>query len=79
MALHFPLMVNYDIVGFFRAVRIEGGTEPDDLNTYQVDIMQHGGPAGIPFRTWGFTIEHRYGDGAWELVRKCIEHTRVLD
>lgn len=69
MALHFPLQVNGKHIGYFTAVRIEGDDQPDTVNTYEVEIID---PAGEVYTRCG-EVEHRYGDGAWELIRKSIE------
>ncbi|ASN69251.1 hypothetical protein 7S3_73 [uncultured Caudovirales phage] len=68
MALHFPLMVNGTRIGHLYAVRTEGGANADDINTYQVEIMTES-----PRRVDSIILTHRYGDGAWELVRKALE------
>lgn len=76
MALHFPLMINGHSIGSFTAVRIAGGTGIDDMNTYEVEVRQHplGGAVHAPYgETRSFTVEHRYGDGSWALVRKALE------
>lgn len=67
MALHFPLKVNNETIGVFEAVRTAGGTRPDDINTYWVTIRTE-----EPMRTFEFAVDHRYGDGAWGLVRKAL-------
>jgi len=41
------------------AVRIKGGTHPDDINTYQLHD--------------GTILKHRYGDGATKLAQKILK------
>ncbi|MCW2092832.1 UNVERIFIED_ORG: hypothetical protein M2328_006112 [Rhodococcus erythropolis] len=77
MALHFPLMINGHTIGHFAAVRKSGGMDPDDMNTYEVEVRKHplGGAVYAPYgETRSFSVEHRYGDGAWALVRKALEN-----
>lgn len=69
MALHFDLCINDVAIGYFEAVRIAGGTAPDDLNTYRIALR---GSVG----RWDGEVQHRYGDGAWELVRKVLQAKR---
>ena len=70
MALHFPLLVNGTAIGALYAVRTAGGTDPDDENTYTVEIRTE----TPTLKVQTFTLVHRYGDGAWELVRKALDH-----
>ncbi|WP_280485417.1 hypothetical protein [Nocardia cyriacigeorgica] len=67
MALHFRLLINGLTIGNFYAVRVEGEAEADSINTYDVEIE-----GGMSDR-WRENVQHRYGDGAWELVRKALE------
>lgn len=69
--LHFPLMVNGSRIGQLCAVRTEGGTNADDINTYQVEIMTES-----PRRVDSIILDHRYGDGAWKLVQKALEQVK---
>ncbi|MFE5790622.1 hypothetical protein ACIGKR_12125 [Rhodococcus qingshengii] len=73
MALHFSLKINTETIGMFTAVRKSGGTDPDDMNTYEVTVETR--PLTAHHRqiaVQSFTLEHRYGDGAWALVRKAL-------
>ena len=59
------------VVGFAHAPherRTAGTTDPDSINEYEVEI---GIDASIGYAWHGF-VEHRYGDGAWELVAKAL-------
>lgn len=47
------------------AVRIKGGMQPDDLNTYRLGD--------------GKLIKHRYGDGAEKLVEKMMRYYHKRD
>lgn len=65
MALHFPMMVNDRRIGYFYAQRLNEGTNPDSQGIYLIEIENHG-------EVWKAQITHRYGDGAFALVRKAI-------
>lgn len=65
IALHFPLMINTTVIGYFYAQRIEGTTDPDSSGIYRIEITHNG-------RVWQSTVRHRYGDGAFVLVRKAL-------
>jgi hypothetical protein len=72
VALHFDLCINDVAIGYFEAVRVAGGTDPDDLNTYRIRLR---GDVGA----WDGEVQHRYGDRAWELVRKVLQAKRSDD
>lgn len=74
-----PIRVRIDINGTDLTTlwigRLEGGTNPDDINTYAVG---EAGPYGI--EPWNLVrpeelphFEHRYGDGHKVLVQKALE------
>lgn len=68
MALYFNLMGTTSTggvqqIGHFEAVRIAG--------TVEIGI-----DASIGHSWWGI-VEHRYGDGAWELVAKALAVARI--
>ena len=72
-------MVNGEAIGHFKAQRRpdDNGADPDALNTYDICIDDYGvyeddGTVTRPSSRSTFSIEHHYGDGAWELVRKAI-------
>lgn len=78
MALHFPLMINGHTIGHFTAVRKSGGMDPDDINTYEVEVQEYSPGYDRMLPGWQFPVkkievQHRYGDGAWALVRKAME------
>ncbi len=54
------IYVNSSFIGSESAIRIKGGTEPDDINTYLLSDQS--------------TIKHRYGDGAAKLAEKMMRH-----
>ena len=54
------IWVNHKLIGKETAVRIEGGTDPDDLNTYRFSD--------------GCEMCHRYGDGAARLAEAMMKH-----
>jgi hypothetical protein len=66
VSLNFILRINDYAIGAFSAVRLEGSTDRDSLNTYRVRVQS---------RTnilWEDILIHRYGDGAWALVTKAL-------
>lgn len=67
MSLWFVLNVADKAVGFFDAQRIAGGADPDDVNTYKAKVELAAG------ERWSGEVQHRYGDGAWALVRHVLE------
>jgi hypothetical protein len=73
MSLHATLKVNGDPVGMFEAQRRHrpgGGTDPDEVNTYDVCLSTEQGNVWV-------AVQHRYGDGAWALVRAGIDAVEV--
>lgn len=67
MALHFVLKVNDYAIGSFVAQRTtDNGSTPDAVNSYDITI-------DTPDWEHDDVIEHRYGDGAWVLVRKALD------
>jgi len=68
MALWFVLNVNDMAIGALTMQRIEGGTDPDNINTYKVELNY----SPVPGDWERFEVQHRYGDGAWVLVHKAL-------
>lgn len=67
MSLWCPLYINGEVVGSVGAQRTEGaGMGPDDVNVYAAVVQ-------LGERHWGGSVSHRYGDGAWGLVRRVLE------
>lgn len=66
MALWFNLMINAEQIGQVEIIRAEGGTDPDDINTYEWTYRR-----GIKPCARGEII-HRYGDGAVELAHSVL-------
>lgn len=67
MTLHFTLHVNGKSIreGVHIKRTTAGRPLPDDVNTYVAQAKCEG--------IWHtVTVEHRYGDGPWELVRKVL-------
>ena len=54
------LYVNEHYIGTETAIRIKGGTRPNDRNTYRLSD--------------GSLIKHVYGDGAAKLAEKMMRH-----
>lgn len=65
------LKVNSSPIGACVIQRRDNGDEPneDTILTYDValDDLQHDTP------DWTAVVQHRYGDGAWALVRKGLD------
>lgn len=57
------IYVNYTLIGKETAVRIKGGTKPNDINTYKLGSS-------------GKEIKHRYGDGAAALAEKMMKNLK---
>lgn len=66
MALHGEVKVNGRAVAWWQAVRVNGGTQPDDINRYACAVQRTGSPR------WAGTVEHRYGDGAVALAAAVL-------
>ena len=72
MPLHVTIKVNDDLITDVHIGRIEGGTNPEDINRYVVVA----GEEPLTIGTWlelGKQFDHRYGDGAVACVRKALE------
>jgi hypothetical protein len=54
------ISVNTELIGRETAVRIKGGTMPNDMNTYELSD--------------GTLLKHRYGDGAAVLAAQMCKH-----
>lgn len=78
MALHFPLYVNETMIGYFYARRIDGDTEGDTINTYLMKIWTHRPADMEDTADIEFNMKHRYGDGAWVLIRKALLKAETL-
>ncbi|MDM2398138.1 hypothetical protein PP613_03790 [Mycobacteroides abscessus] len=67
MTLHFELHVNGQSIGEGMDIKrtAQGQPVPDDVNTYVVQAKCDG-------KWHTVTVEHRYGDGPWVLVRKAL-------
>ncbi len=67
MTLHFELHVNGQSIheGMTIQCITPGRSLPEDVNTYVVQAKCDG-------KWHTVTVEHRYGDGPWELVRKAL-------
>ncbi|PVA66192.1 hypothetical protein [Mycobacteroides abscessus] len=67
MTLHFDLHVNGRSIreGMTIQRTTPGRPHPDEVNTYVVQAKCDG-------RWYTVTVDHRYGDGPWVLVRKAL-------
>lgn len=65
MAIWFELMVNDIQVGTLSAQRRTGSIHPNSVGTYHAEIFTGD-------QRWTGDVRHRYGDGAWALVREVI-------
>lgn len=71
MPLHVDIRVNANLISRIHIGRIEGGTNPDDINTYRAVL----GEQPTSYEEWfdrGAEFIHRYGDGAEVCVQKGI-------
>lgn len=66
----FPLYINDHKIGTVTAIRRSGGGNPDDINMYEWEAYSTN--RGNEFTQATGMIEHRYGDGAFELMRKIL-------
>jgi hypothetical protein len=70
--LHVAIFINRHLLSEIHIARAEGGTDPDDINTYIAVTGDE--PIWLEdYEASGVTYEHRYGDGAQVCVRKAIE------
>lgn len=72
MPLHVDIRVNANLISRIHIGRIEGGINPDDINTYRAVL----GEQPLRYDDWfesGVEFTHRYGDGAEVCVQKAIE------
>lgn len=58
--LRVEISVNGKVIGSETALRIKGGDDSEDINTYLLNDQS--------------TIKHRYGDGAAKLAEKMMGH-----
>lgn len=68
MALWFPLKVNDKVIGQLSATRIDGESNSDSICTYRVEATDNTG-----LEIFRGQVRHRYGDGAWVLIRKALD------
>ncbi len=70
MPLHVDIKINDRLLSQIHIGRIQGGTDPDSVNTY----VAHEGEEPKTREEWlqGVRFEHRYGDGAEVCVRKAL-------
>ena len=54
------IFVNNRLIGKETALRIKGGTDSGDLNTYELSD--------------GTLLKHKYGDGAAKLAERMMRH-----
>lgn len=71
MSLHFTINVNHEPIGAFYARRVAGGTRPNDINTYRVELRDDS-----VCETRTAHVEHRYGDGAIDLIIAALSELR---
>lgn len=76
MPLHVEIRVNSALISKIHIGRIEGGTEPDNVNKYIALV----GEEPLRMDDWlerGVEFQHRYGDGAEVCVRKALQALEV--
>jgi hypothetical protein len=72
--IHVEIKINEQLINTLHIGRLEGGTGPQDVNSYLVVEGQR--PKGVDDWHRGETFSHRYGDGAEVCVMKAIEAIR---
>lgn len=72
MPLHVDIRVNDTHISSLHIGRLEGGTDPDDINTYVI-VKGHEPLFTSDWLERGIKYTHRYGDGAEVCVMKGIE------
>ena len=75
MSIWFTLRVGPNPIGHFEAQRVAGatGTDPDDVNVYEATVELKDGTR------WSGEVSHRYGDGAFGLVRRVLDAAEGLE
>jgi len=72
MPLHVQIRLNRQLLTEIHIARAEGGTDPDNINTYIATTGEE--PLWLEgYQERGVEFKHRYGDGAEVCVRKAIE------
>jgi hypothetical protein len=72
MPLHVQIRLNRQLLSEIHIARAEGGTDPDDINTYIATTGEQ--PLWLEgYEEHGVKFKHRYGDGAEVCVRKALE------
>lgn len=71
--LEIDLKINGTHIAWYGAQRIEGTTEPESVNMYQVwEFVPPTHERGVTEMVKVATVEHRYGDGAEKLASKAL-------
>lgn len=77
MALHFDLHISgHNIRKSMTIRRIDPFGDmiaPDTVGIYEATMMSGPDHLGGEGGTWTAQVTHRYGDGAWELIRKALD------
>lgn len=73
MPLHVEIKLNHQLLHTIHIGRMNGGTRPDDINTYRAVITYPGENTVADFDSPdAVEYSHRYGDGADICVSKAI-------
>jgi hypothetical protein len=72
MPLHVQIRLNRQLLSEIHITRAEGGTDPDDVNTY-IAVTEEEPLYLEEYQERGVKFKHRYGDGAEVCVRKALE------
>lgn len=73
MSLHFALKVNgHSIYHAMDITRLDHADKPDLDAVYRYRARAVSEDGVVPATQYEVTVEHRYGDGAWELIRKAL-------
>jgi hypothetical protein len=70
--IHVTIAINKDTIETLHIGRIEGGSDPNDINTYLAALGKQ--PKSLEeWKENGVEFQHRYGDGALTCVRKALQ------
>lgn len=72
MPLHIDVRLNHQLLHTINIGRFNGGTDPDDINTYRAVITQPGQYDVDYFSPDSVEYTHRYGDGADLCLARAI-------
>ena len=75
--INVPIYINDRIIGHIDIIRQDddhsNGRNPDGMNEYRAEVYE-GTKYNMQLK-FSYHLQHRYGDGAFELVRKVLNDT----